>query len=72
MQLADSFGRPVDADRTLIHYKVSQAEIASMAGGARENVSRILNDFRRTGVITRISGYYCIEKRATLASAASL
>ena len=72
LQLADSFGRPVDADRTLIHYKVSQAEIASMAGGARENVSRILNEFRRSGVVSRISGYYCIEKRATLVLAASL
>ena len=32
-----------------------------MAGIARENVSRIVNDWMRAKVITRLSGYYCLE-----------
>ena len=32
-----------------------------MAGIARENVSRILNDWMRAKIITRLSGYYCLE-----------
>jgi len=72
LQLADSYGREVGPGRVLIHYKVSQSDIANMAGGARENVSRILNDWKRCGNISRISGYYCIEKHDVLAAAASL
>jgi hypothetical protein len=32
-----------------------------MAGIARENVSRIMNDWMRAKIITRLSGYYCLE-----------
>lgn len=32
-----------------------------MAGIARENVSRILNDWKRRKLFTRLSGYYCLE-----------
>ena len=72
LQLADSYGKDVGPGRTLIHYKLSQADLANMAGGARENVSRILNDWKRAGTISRISGYYCIENRACLVTAAAL
>jgi hypothetical protein len=34
-----------------------------MAGIARENVSRIINDWTRRSLISRIAGYYCIENR---------
>ncbi|WP_152986722.1 helix-turn-helix domain-containing protein, partial [Pseudovibrio sp. POLY-S9] len=50
----------------------SQAEIANMAGGARENVSRVLNVWKREGVISRLSGYYCLEKPEVLRAAAEL
>jgi hypothetical protein len=43
-----------------------------MAGGARENVSRILNEWKRAGTISRISGYYCIEDRSFLEAASML
>lgn len=72
LQLTESYGKDVGQNRTLIHYKVSQTEIANMAGGARENVSRILNDWKRAGTISRISGYYCIENRDVLINAATL
>jgi CRP-like cAMP-binding protein len=72
LQLADTFGKPVDNDRILIHYKLSQADIANMAGAARENVSRVLNDWKRAGTISRISGYYCLEKPQWLRDASAL
>ncbi|MTI00638.1 Crp/Fnr family transcriptional regulator [Roseibium sp. RKSG952] len=72
LQLSDTFGKPIDGGRVLIHYKLSQADIANMAGAARENVSRVLNDWKRSGTISRISGYYCLEQPKLLEQAASL
>jgi hypothetical protein len=37
-----------------------------MAGIARENVSRIMNDWIRAKILTRASGYYCLEDPAKL------
>ena len=37
-----------------------------MAGIARENVSRILNDWMRQKLLSRLAGYYCLEDRAAL------
>ncbi|GGE91371.1 Crp/Fnr family transcriptional regulator [Stappia taiwanensis] len=72
LQLAETFGKPVEKDRILIHYKLSQSDIANMAGAARENVSRVLNDWKRAGTISRISGYYCLEKPDLLKQASAL
>ena len=72
LQLAETFGKPLDNDRILIHYKLSQANLANMAGAARENVNRVLSDWKRGGTISRISGYYCIENRAALEAAAEI
>lgn len=62
LDLAKAFGNDVGGGRVVIRQKVSQSDVAAMAGIARENVSRILNDWMREKVISRLSGYYCIEK----------
>lgn len=72
LQLAETFGKPLDDGRMLIHYKLSQADIANMSGAARENVSRVLNDWKRSGTISRISGYYCLEQLEFLEQASTL
>lgn len=72
LQLSETFGKPLEDGRILVHYKLSQADIANMAGAARENVSRVLNDWKRSGTISRISGYYCLEKPDILTKAATL
>ena len=41
-----------------------------MAGIARENLSRILQDWMRDKVISRLAGYYCLESKAILERAA--
>jgi len=72
LQLADLFGKDVGQGRVLVHHKISQADLAALVGAARENVSRVLNDWKRAGHISRISGYYCIEDRAALKALATL
>src|SRR5215470_12126877 len=45
LSMADAFGHDVGQGRILIRQKVSQSDLAAMAGIARENVSRVLNDW---------------------------
>ena len=47
LSLAEAFGNDVGSGRILIRQKVTQSDLAAMAGIARENVSRILNDWMR-------------------------
>jgi CRP-like cAMP-binding protein len=66
LDLAKAFGNEVDAGRIVIRQKLSQSDVAAMAGIARENVSRILNEWMRLKLVTRLSGYYCIENKSRL------
>ena len=66
LDLAKAFGNEVDGGRVVIQQKISQSDIADMAGIARENVSRILNEWMRLKLISRLSGYYCLESTAKL------
>jgi CRP/FNR family cyclic AMP-dependent transcriptional regulator len=66
LSLAEAFGNDVGSGRILIRQKVTQSDLAAMAGIARENVSRILNDWMRAKLVSRLAGYYCLENRAAL------
>jgi CRP/FNR family transcriptional regulator, cyclic AMP receptor protein len=66
LELAEHFGHDVGSGGILIRQKFGQADFAAMAGIARENVSRILNDWKRRKLVSRISGYYCLEDQAKL------
>src|SRR6202167_4786153 len=72
LELAENFGQDVGSGRVVIHQKIGQSDLAAMAGIARENVSRILNDWKRRKLISRLSGYYCLEDKAKLQSEAEL
>jgi CRP-like cAMP-binding protein len=72
LELAQDFGQDVGAGRIVIHQKIGQSDLAAMAGIARENVSRILNDWKRRKLVSRLSGYYCIENKAQLQNEAEL
>lgn len=52
--------------------EVTQADLASLCGGSRENVARILKDLERRGVILRQGHRYVLRKIATLAKIADL
>jgi CRP/FNR family transcriptional regulator, cyclic AMP receptor protein len=66
LSLAEAFGHDIGQGRTLIRQKVSQADLAAMAGIARENVSRVLNDWVNRSLVSRLAGYYCLENKARL------
>ena len=66
LDLAKAFGNDVGGGRIVIRQKISQSDVAAMAGIARENVSRILNDWMRVKLVTRLAGYYCLENAAKL------
>ena len=64
LQLAHSCGEELPDRRVLIRQRVSQAELGNMVGAARENVNRQLAEWRRHRLLSRISGYYCLEDPA--------
>ena len=59
------------ADGTLIP-PVTHADLASLCGGSRENVSRIVSDLQRRGFIKRDGHRYVLKKVAALAKMADL
>ena len=66
LELAEDFGRNVGSGRVVIHQKIGQSDLAAMTGIARENLSRVFNDWRRRKLVSRLSGYYCLENKARL------
>jgi CRP-like cAMP-binding protein len=72
LELAEHFGQEVGPGRIVIRQKIGQNDLAAMAGIARENVTRVLNDLQRHKVVSRLSGYYCIENKAPLENQAKL
>ncbi len=72
LNLAEAFGKDVGSGRILIRQKVSQSELAAMTGIARENVSRILQDWMRRSLVSRLAGYYCLEDPSALKREAAM
>jgi CRP/FNR family transcriptional regulator, cyclic AMP receptor protein len=72
MSLAEAFGNDVGGGRILIRQKVTQSDLAAMAGIARENVSRILKEWTDDKLVSRLAGYYCLEKKPAIEREASL
>ncbi len=72
LELAQDFGQDVGSGRIVIRQKIGQSDLAAMAGIARENVSRILNDWKRRKLVSRLSGYYCLENKASCKTKPSL
>lgn len=72
LSLSDAFGHDVGSGRILVRQKVTQSDLAAMAGIARENVSRILKDWSNHGLVSRLAGYYCLEKKSAIEREAAL
>jgi CRP/FNR family transcriptional regulator, cyclic AMP receptor protein len=71
LDLAEAFGQETGG-HIQIRHKLSQSDVAAVAGVARENVSRILNEWMRDKLISRMSGHYCIDDREKLEEEAEL
>jgi CRP/FNR family cyclic AMP-dependent transcriptional regulator len=61
LRLAEGFGEPLEGGRILIRQKFTQIELGRMSGSARENVNRQVKEWANEGLVSRISGYYCLE-----------
>jgi CRP/FNR family cyclic AMP-dependent transcriptional regulator len=72
LDLSEAFGQDVGGGRVLVRQKITQSDVAAMAGIARENVSRILNNWKRQSVVSRLAGYYCLEDVQALEREAEL
>jgi CRP/FNR family cyclic AMP-dependent transcriptional regulator len=72
IELADDFGQDVGDGRTIIRQKIGQSDLAAMTGIARETAARIIGDWERHKMISRSSGYYCIENKDQLRHEAEL
>ena len=66
LRLGTGFGVALPDDTVRIEHKLTQAELAAMIGASRENVSRVINDWKRKGIIAREEGYYRLIDRDTL------
>jgi CRP/FNR family transcriptional regulator, cyclic AMP receptor protein len=66
LSLAEAFGQDVGNGRVLIRQRVTQTDLATMAGISRENVSRILAHWMREAVVSRLAGYYCLESSSAI------
>ncbi len=66
LRLGTGFGVTLPDDTTRIEHKLTQAELAAMIGASRENVSRVINDWKRKGIIAREEGYYRLIDTDTL------
>jgi CRP/FNR family transcriptional regulator, cyclic AMP receptor protein len=51
---------------------ITQADLASLCGGSRENVTRILKEFQRRGLVKRDGHRYVLQKVQSLAKIAEI
>jgi CRP/FNR family transcriptional regulator, cyclic AMP receptor protein len=66
LDLVDHVGDEDGAGHIIFRQKVSQRDLAAMAGVARENVSRALSEWRQRRLVVRSSSYYRINDLAAL------
>ncbi len=69
---AEGLGEEEPNGRITLPHRISQTDIAGMAGVARENASRAINDLLRHGVLGRVGGFYTIERPAELLDLAEI
>jgi CRP/FNR family transcriptional regulator, cyclic AMP receptor protein len=67
LSLAEYVGEDNGGGRIQLRHKISQSDLAAMAGVARENVSRTMSEWRKQDIVTRSSDYYCINDPSALA-----
>jgi CRP/FNR family cyclic AMP-dependent transcriptional regulator len=66
LELARNLGESLPSGAIVIPVPLSQKDIAALAGVARENINRLLNDWERKKVVTKSSGFYRIENKKKL------
>ena len=67
LRLADYLGEELDAQRVVIHYRISQNDIAAMAALARESVNRTMSEWRQKGIVALPTRATMVVNKAKLA-----
>ena len=62
MQLVSPSLEQLPKDGVVLPSVVTHADLASLCGGSRENVTRILSEFQRRGFVRRDRGHYVLER----------
>jgi CRP/FNR family cyclic AMP-dependent transcriptional regulator len=68
IELGELLGEADEAGRVVIRHKIKVNDLAALAGVARENVSRVMSDWKRSKVVTQSGGYYCVDAGETLSA----
>jgi CRP-like cAMP-binding protein len=66
LEIADALGNDDNAGGTVIQNMISRRELAAMAGVARENVSRLLSEWKRRKIITQSDHGLRIQDKSAL------
>jgi CRP-like cAMP-binding protein len=66
LDLAGHLGKPSGAGSLTLDHKISNSDLAAMAGMARENVSRVLGEWRDRKLVSQPARYHCIHDIAAL------
>jgi CRP/FNR family transcriptional regulator, cyclic AMP receptor protein len=72
LQLVSPSLDELPADGAVVPSIVTHADLASLCGGSRENVTRILSDFQRRGYVERDGKRFVLKKISGLAKLAGL
>jgi CRP-like cAMP-binding protein len=72
LQLVASSLDELPADGVVLPSVVTHADLASLSGGSRENVTRILSEFQRRGLVTRDEKRYVLKNISGLRKLAAL
>jgi CRP/FNR family cyclic AMP-dependent transcriptional regulator len=72
LQLVSPSLESLPADGVALPSIITHADLASMCGGSRENVTRVLSEFQRRGLVDRDGRRYVLTKIAGLAKLAGL
>jgi CRP/FNR family transcriptional regulator len=61
IELAEHFGRPGGNGTVILEHKIGNADLAAMAGVARESVGRVLTEWQERKLVTQTERYHHIH-----------
>ena len=66
LEIANALGKQADSGEAVVERMVNQRELAAMAGVARENVNRVLSEWKRRGIVSYSDGRLQIHDKSAL------
>ncbi|HEX9376765.1 MAG TPA: Crp/Fnr family transcriptional regulator [Actinomycetota bacterium] len=72
LQLVSPSLDDLPADGVVVPSVVTHADLASLCGGSRENITRILSEFQRRGLVERVERRYVLKNVSGLRKIAEL